>query len=90
MKYTPMDKFSVIMLFATGLLTLGFGISISKDVPLAVAIWILIVSCTIFVTYYTVVAIFIKKMGGKRFSFEREIDALRERVDAIEKRGLEE
>ena len=89
MKWTPHDIFVNAVLSIAGTATLFLGVYLSEVMDTALSIWITLVSCSIFSLYTSIVLLFVRKMKGHRTELGKEIDALRERVDAIE-RGIEE
>lgn len=90
MKCTPFDIVSIFVILATGLTTLGLGLILLEELELNyLAIWAYVVSCSIFALHYALVSNIVNKIHGKRTKLGKEIDELRERVDALE-RGVKE
>lgn len=89
MKYTPSDIVSVSLYMGFGTAILGLGLILFEELERSLAIWVYLVSCTIFVLHWAMTSTKIDRMRGKRTELGKEIDALRERVDALE-RGIEE
>ncbi len=89
MKYTLYDIVAILGLLTTGLATLGLNLNFLEDLEPNLALWTYIVSITIFCMCFAFVSTLFDKIRGKRTELGKEVDALRERIDALE-RGAEE
>lgn len=89
MKWTPHDIVTNAVLGVVGVATLILGAYLSKEMNTAITMWIALVSCSIFSMYTAMVFLSVSEMKGHRTKLGKEIDALRERVDALE-RGVKE
>lgn len=81
MKCTPFDIVSISFFLVVGTATLGWGLILSEELELSLAIWVYIVSCMVFALNLAIASVTVDKIRGKRSELGKEIDALRKRVD---------
>ena len=89
MKCKPFDIVSSSFIMGVGIAILGLGLNLSEELELSLAIWVYTVSCSIFALHFAMASRIVDRMRGKRTELGKEIDALRERVDTLE-RGVKE
>lgn len=89
MEYTVSDFVLISLYSAVGTSTLGLGLFLLEELEPSLAIWVYLVSSMVFALNWAFASRIVNKIRGKRTELGKEVDELRERIDALE-RGVKE